>query len=152
MLWRARRMIRKGGAAARKFMPARSSLSNANYWAVIGFLFLPLFVLVFYSFNAGRQTTWQGFSFVWYQKLVMESPELWHAFSNSIIIAFGSALMSTAIGSLAAVGTARYSFKLKNFVSTMSFIPMILPEIVVGVSLLIFFAGEIGRASCRERV
>jgi len=141
MLWRARRMLRKGGAAARKFMPARSSLSNAIYWAVIGFLFLPLFVLVFYSFNAGRQTTWQGFSFVWYQKLVMESPELWHAFSNSIIIAFGSALMSTAIGSLAAVGTARYSFKRKNFVSTKSFIPMILPEFLVGVSLLIFFAG-----------
>jgi len=107
MLWRARRVLRKGGVAARKFMPPGSSLSNVIYWVVIGFLFLPLFVLVFYSFNAGRQTTWQGFSFVWYQKLVMESPELWRAFTNSIVIAFGSALMSTAIGTLAAVGTAR---------------------------------------------
>ncbi|MFZ5859764.1 MAG: ABC transporter permease [Spirochaetota bacterium] len=141
ILWRTRRMLRKGGAAARKFMPARSSLSNVIYWVVIGFLFLPLFVLVLYSFNSGRQATWQGFSFEWYQKLVMASPELWRAFLNSVIIAFGSALMSTIIGTLAAVGTARYSFKLKSFVSTMSFVPMILPEIVVGVSLLIFFAG-----------
>ncbi len=141
LLWKTRRVLRRGGAAAKKFMPVRSSLSNAIYWMVIAFLFLPLFVLLFYSFNIGRQTTWQGFSIVWYQKLVMESPELWHAFSNSITIAFGSALMATALGTLAAVGTARYSFKLRNLVSTMSFIPMILPEIVVGVSLLIFFAG-----------
>lgn len=141
LLWKTRRMLRRGGAAAQKFMPARSSLSNLIYWVVIGFLFLPLFVLLFYSFNAGRQTTWQGFSTMWYQKLVMESPELWRAFFNSVIIAFGSALMATAIGTLAAVGTARYSFKFKNLVSAMSFVPMILPEIVVGVSLLIFFAG-----------
>lgn len=141
ILWKTRRMLRKGGVAARKFMPARSSLSNIIYWVVIAFLFLPLFVLAFYSFNTSKQTTWQGFSTIWYQKLVMESPDLWHAFSNSIVIAFGSSLMATALGTLAAVGTTRYSFKLKNFVSTMSFIPMILPEIVVGVSLLIFFAG-----------
>ncbi len=140
LLWKTRRMLRRGGVAAKKFMPARSSLSNTIYWVVIVFLFLPLFVLLFYSFNAGRQTTWQGFSTIWYQKLVMESPELWRAFFNSITIAFGSAFMATAIGTLAAVGTARYTFRLKNFVSTMSFIPMILPEIVVGVSLLIFFA------------
>jgi spermidine/putrescine transport system permease protein len=49
--------------------------------------------------------------------------------------------MATVLGTLAAVGTARYSFKLKSYVATMSFIPMILPEIVVGVSLLVFFAG-----------
>ncbi|MCX8014117.1 MAG: ABC transporter permease [Rectinema sp.] len=123
-------------------MPAKTgTASNIIFWAVIGFLFLPLFVLVFYSFNASRQAQWQGFSLVWYQKLFLSSPELWRAFMNSAIIAFGSAFMATVIGTLAAVGTARYSFKLKNLVSTMSFIPMILPEIVVGVSLLIFFAG-----------
>ncbi len=141
-LWRARRILRKGGIAAGKFMPAKTgTASNIIFWAVIGFLFLPLFVLVFYSFNASRQAQWQGFSLVWYQKLFLSSPELWRAFMNSAIIAFGSAFMATVIGTLAAVGTARYSFKLKNLVSTMSFIPMILPEIVVGVSLLIFFAG-----------
>jgi len=142
LLWRARRALRKGGIAARKFMPVKTgAASNIIFWAVIGFLFLPLFVLVFYSFNSGRQAQWQGFSFTWYQKLFFSSPELWRAFMNSAIIAFGSALMATIIGTLAAVGTARYSFRLKNLVSTMSFIPMILPEIVVGVSLLIFFAG-----------
>lgn len=141
MLWRIRRILRKGGKAARKFMPVRSPASNLIYWAVIGFLFLPLFVLVFYSFNAGRQAQWQGFSLIWYQRLVMDSPELWRAFTNSIMIAAGSALMATAIGTLAAIGTTRYSFRLRSTVATLSFIPMILPEIVVGVSLLVFFAG-----------
>jgi len=102
---------------------------------------MPLVVLIAYSFNKSRSGEWTGFSFVWYQKLFMDSPDLWKAFQNSAIIAFSSALMATVLGTLAAVGTARYSFKLKSYVATMSFIPMILPEIVVGVSLLIFFAG-----------
>jgi spermidine/putrescine transport system permease protein len=71
----------------------------------------------------------------------MGSPDLWRAFRNSILIALTSAMMATALGTLAAVGTSRYSFRFKSLVSTMSSIPMILPEIVVGVSLLIFFAG-----------
>jgi spermidine/putrescine transport system permease protein len=115
--------------------------SNLIFWLVILFLFAPLFVLLIYSFNRSRSGEWTGFSFVWYQRLFLESPDLWRAFQNSVVIAFTSALMATALGTLAAVGTARYSFKFKSYVSTMSFIPMILPEIVVGVSLLVFFAG-----------
>ncbi|MCE1195963.1 ABC transporter permease [bacterium] len=111
------------------------------FWLVIAFLFMPLFVLIFFSFNSSRSGEWTGFSFTWYQKLFLGSPDLWNAFRNSLAIALSSALMSTILGTLAAVGTARYSFKLKSYVATMSFIPMILPEIVVGVSLLVFFAG-----------
>jgi spermidine/putrescine transport system permease protein len=98
-------------------------------------------VLILYSFNASRSGVWSGFSLAWYKKLFLESPDLWKAFQNSLVIALGSALTATVLGTLAAVGTARYSFKLKTYVATMSFIPMILPEIVVGVSLLVFFAG-----------
>ncbi|MEW6550444.1 MAG: ABC transporter permease [Spirochaetota bacterium] len=108
---------------------------------VIAFLFAPLFVLILYSFNASRSGEWTGFSLEWYRKLFLESPDLWRAFRNSLAIALSSAAMATFLGTLAAVGTARYSFKLKSYVATMSFIPMILPEIVVGVSLLVFFAG-----------
>ncbi|HWR11392.1 MAG TPA: ABC transporter permease [Rectinemataceae bacterium] len=122
-------------------MPKKAVGSNIIYWIVIGFLFMPLVVLIVYSFNKSRSGEWTGFSFVWYQKLFFDSPDLWKAFQNSVIVAFSSALMATVLGTLAAVGTARYSFKLKSYVATMSFIPMILPEIVVGVSLLIFFAG-----------
>ena len=140
-LFHARRLVRKSARAAAKLMPKKATGSSIIYWIVIAFLFMPLAVLILYSFNKSRSGEWTGFSFVWYQKLFLGSPDLWRAFRNSVLIAFSSALMATVLGTLAAVGTARYSFKLKSYVATMSFIPMILPEIVVGVSLLVFFAG-----------
>lgn len=140
-LFQARRLVRKGRKAALKLVPRKASGSSLVFWLVIAFLFMPLFVLMLYSFNSSRGGDWSGFSFVWYQKLFLGSPDLWRAFRNSLVIAISSASMATFLGTLAAVGTARYSFRLKSYISTMSFIPMILPEIVVGVSLLVFFAG-----------
>jgi spermidine/putrescine transport system permease protein len=140
-LFNARRIVRRGARAAAKLMPKKAKASGFIFWIVITFLFAPLFVLILYSFNGSRSGEWTGFSFVWYQKLFLSSPDLWRAFANSVVVAFTSATMATVLGTLAAVGTARYSFKLKSYVATMSFIPMILPEIVVGVSLLVFFAG-----------
>lgn len=140
-LYRARKALRKGARTAEKLLPRKAPVSGIVFWIVIGFLFMPLAVLLIYSFNASRSGTWTGFSLVWYRKLFLESPDLWKAFSNSAIIAVGSALMATALGTLAAVGTSRFNFRLKSYVGAMSFLPMILPEIVVGVSLLVFFAG-----------
>lgn len=140
-LFHARRLLRKSAKTAARLIPKKARGANAVYWAVIAFLFLPLVVLIIGSFNKARSGNWDGFSFVWYQRLFLGSPDLWRAFRNSVWVAFTSAFMATALGTLAAVGTARYSFKLKSYVATMSFIPMILPEIVVGVSLLVFFAG-----------
>jgi spermidine/putrescine transport system permease protein len=117
------------------------AFSDFVYGAVIAFLFAPLVVLFIYSFNSSRSGSWGGFSVVWYEKLFMGSEGLWHAFGNSVIIALSSALAATLLGSLAAVGTSRYSFWYRPYVKSMSFIPMILPEIIVGVSLLVFFAG-----------
>jgi spermidine/putrescine transport system permease protein len=127
----------KGRAKRRKGL----ALSDFVYGAVIAFLFAPLLVLFIYSFNSSRSGSWSGFSFIWYERLFMGSGELWHAFGNSVVIALGSALTATLIGSLAAVGASRYSFWYKPYVRSMSFIPMIMPEIIVGVSLLVFFAG-----------
>jgi len=140
-LFHARRIVRKGAKAASRLVPKKVTSSDFIFWLVIAFLFAPLVVLITYSFNSSRSGEWTGFSFVWYEKLFMGSPDLWRAFRNSILIALTSAMMATALGTLAAVGTSRYSFRFKSLVSTMSSIPMILPEIVVGVSLLIFFAG-----------
>jgi len=141
MLFHARRALRKSAKAASKLLPRKFAGSDMIFWIVILFLFMPLIVLFVYSFNASRSGEWKGFSLIWYQKLFTESPDLWKAFENSALIALTSAMMATMLGTLAAVGTARYSFALKSYVATMSFIPMILPEIVVGVSLLVFFAG-----------
>jgi spermidine/putrescine transport system permease protein len=104
------------------------------------FLFLPLVVLVLYSFNESKTFRWTGFSLKWYEKLFTRSPDLWGAFGNSALVAFGSAAVATALGTLGAIGCARWKFKLRGYVTTTAFLPMVLPEIVMGVSLAVFFS------------
>ena len=125
---------------ARRAIKNQLSLSNTVFIVTLIFLFLPLVVLVVYSFNSSTSMTWTGFSFRWYQRLLTERG-LWIAFRNSIIIALSSALTATVIGTIGAIGVNWYRFKLRGYVQTISFLPMILPEIIIGVSLSIFFAG-----------
>jgi spermidine/putrescine transport system permease protein len=117
------------------------SFSQMMFCATIVFLFLPLFVLILYSFNTSKGMNWGGFSFVWYEQLFFHSRDLWRAFWNSMFIAATSAATAMVIGALGAIGVNWYRFKLRNYVQTVSFLPMILPEIIIGVSLSIFFAG-----------
>ena len=116
------------------------SFSNTVFIVTIIFLFLPLLVLIMYSFNGSTSMNWTGFSLRWYKRL-LESRELWRAFRNSLIIAVTSAATATVIGTIGAIGVNWYRFKLRGYVQTISFLPMILPEIIIGVSLSIFFAG-----------
>jgi spermidine/putrescine transport system permease protein len=107
---------------------------------VILFLFVPLFVVVTYSFNSTRGMRWTGVSFHWYQQLLLNSQELWRAFLNSFTIAISSALVATLLGTLAAVGIKWYKFKSRAYIQIISFLPMILPEVIIGISMLIFFS------------
>jgi spermidine/putrescine transport system permease protein len=134
---RGRAIVERSGAPRKRGF----AVSDFVYVIVVFFLFAPLAVLFVYSFNAAKGGSWTGFSLVWYEKLFFNSGDLWHAFYNSLVIALGSALGATVLGTLAAVGAGRYSFWYKPYVKVMSFVPMIMPEIVVGVSLLVFFAG-----------
>lgn len=119
----------------------RFSFSRTVYIVTIIFLFMPLAVLVMYSFNESRSGSWAGFSLRWYVKLFTDSPDLWRAFGNSAIVAFGSALVATIIGTLGAIGVNWYKFRLRSYLRVITFLPMILPEIIIGVSLLVFFSG-----------
>jgi spermidine/putrescine transport system permease protein len=132
------------GEAARHAKRAyrkRFSLSQTVFIATIVFLFLPLLVLFLYSFNASKGMNWSGFSLVWYEQLFLRSRDLWRAFWNSILIAVSSAATATLLGTFGAIGVNWYRFKLRNYVQAISFLPMILPEIIIGVSLSVFFAG-----------
>lgn len=122
-------------------MKKRSSFSKAVFIGTIIFLSMPLLVLVLYSFNESKSGSWTGFSLRWYIKLFTGSPQLWRAFGNSAIVALSSALVATVIGTLGAVAVNWYKFPLRKYLRTITFMPMILPEIIIGVSLLIFFAG-----------
>jgi spermidine/putrescine transport system permease protein len=117
------------------------SFSQTVFIITIVFLLLPLFILILYSFNASEGKNWTGFSLIWYERLFFHSEDLWRAFWNSVLIAVSSAGTATVLGTFGAIGVAWYRFKIRNYVQIVSFLPMILPEIIIGVSLSIFFAG-----------
>lgn len=114
-------------------------LSRAIFWTTIVFLFLPLVVLMVFSFNEGRTMVWKGFSLKWYESLFLNQPRLWAAVGNTLIVAFTSSILATVIGTLGAIAISWYRFRAKAYIQTMSFLPLILPEIIIGVSLLVFF-------------
>lgn len=119
----------------------RISFSKTVLALSLLFLFIPLFVIIFYSFNESKDTNFTGFSFVWYEKLIMDSGDLWSSLWNSLIIAVTSSATATVLGTLAAIGITWYKFFGKGYIQSISFLPMVLPEVIMGISLLIFFSG-----------
>ena len=105
------------------------------------FLFIPLFVIIFFSFNESKDTNFTGFSFIWYEKLFLNSNDLWSSLWNSMVVAITSSLTATVLGTLAAIGITWYKFFGKGYIQSISFLPMVLPEVIMGISLLIFFSG-----------
>lgn len=103
------------------------------------FLYLPIFVLIVYSFNNSKYSVaWKGFSLKWYEKLFSNS-SLLEAAINSLSIAFLSATVATIIGTMGAVAMFRYHFRGKQFLRSMIYVLILSPEIVMGISLLILF-------------
>lgn len=117
------------------------SVSRLVLVLTLVFLFLPLIVIIVFSFNESKGSEFTNFSLIWYKKLLFDSESLWEALGNSMIIAIASAAVATVLGTLAAIGVNWYKFKGKAFIQTISFLPMVLPEVIIGVSMLIFFSG-----------
>jgi spermidine/putrescine transport system permease protein len=104
--------------------------------AVYAFLYLPLAIVVVYSFNDSRlNAEWVGFTWHWYQVLLNDEDMLIAA-GNSLFIALVSSFAATVLGTMAGIVIHRYDFKLLNF---MVLAPVAMPEILLGVSLLLFF-------------
>jgi spermidine/putrescine transport system permease protein len=104
--------------------------------AVYAFLYVPLAIVVAYSFNDSRlNAEWVGFTWHWYQVLLHDE-EMLIAAGNSLFIALVSSLIATLLGTMAGIAIHRYDFKLLNF---MVLTPVAMPEILLGVSLLLFF-------------
>lgn len=103
------------------------------------FFYIPLVVLIVYSFNSGKGNQWVGFSTKWYTELIQNSDRLWVSFRYSIIIAGFSAFVATVIGTLGAIAIHWHNFKHKKYLELISYLPLIIPEIIMGVSLLILF-------------
>ena len=104
------------------------------------FFYLPLIVLIIYSFNDGKGMIWNGFSLRWYKELFRHSNNIWKAFYYSIFIALISAFVSTVIGTLGAIALKWFDFRGKKYLKNLSVLPLVVPDIIIGVSLLIMFA------------
>ena len=132
-----------------------------TFYGLLFFLFIyaPLAVIIFYSFNANpvNMMVWSGFTFDWYLSILGFSPdyfgsyattdavyvdsteELLNAVENSLIIAATTTTISTFLGTATALALFRYRFRMRMFYRMLMFLPMIMPDIVLGIGLLIFF-------------
>jgi len=103
------------------------------------FLYVPIILLMVNSFNDSKYATvWTGFTLKWYTALFSE-PDLWEAFINSMIIGISSTVTSLIIGSLAAFTVFRYRSRLQSLHFGLIYAPLILPDILLGISLLMLF-------------
>lgn len=108
-------------------------------WAVLLFLYAPLVVLVIMSFNDSRRTTiWKGFTLGWYRKLFADT-ELMLALANSLTIAAISTAISLLLGAMAAIALWRLRFRARPLVEGAFALPIVVPEICLGVAMLLFF-------------
>ncbi len=120
----------------------RSSLPLRSYFfGLIALLYLPIVILFLFSINSNTILSFplQGFSLGWYAKL-FESGALLRSARNSLMVALGSSLSATALGTMVALLMMRYNFRAKSFLVAMSALPLIVPYIVLAVALLILFS------------
>lgn len=117
-------------------MKKNKRLKNFFVGLVFFFLYLPIFVLVIYSFNTSKMNiVFEGFTLNWYRYLFSDT-DLLMAFINTMIIALVSTGISTIIGTIGAIGLRKYNFKYDGLVKKLLYIPIVIPEIVLGISLL----------------
>ena len=120
-------------------------MSTRNRWlssfaiVIYAFLFAPIVVLILFSFNNSRRTfVWHGFTLDWYPKLLANS-DLLDSLQTSLIVAAVAVVVATVLGSLLGLGLARLRFRGSGAAETLILLPMVTPEIIMGISLLIFF-------------
>ncbi len=121
----------------------KRGLSWFNVTAIVigfAFLYIPILLLVIYSFNDSRLVTvWGGFSTRWYASL-LENEQLLDAAWVSLRIAFFASLVATVLGTLAALALVRYGrFRGRLLFSGMIYAPLVMPEVITGLSLLLLF-------------
>jgi spermidine/putrescine transport system permease protein len=113
------------------------------------FLYLPILILVIYSFNTSRfNAVWRGFTLKWYQSLLqgvsdgtanISDAMIWDALHNSLLIAAISTVLATLFGTMMALALERFRFPGRSAVEALILVPIIIPEITMGISLLVFF-------------
>lgn len=114
-------------------------LLGTNAALVFGFLYLPVVILIIFSFNNTRSVAvFTGFSTEWYVHLA-NNAELLDAARNSLLVGLITTIAATIIGTLTALAMDRYRFRFRTAFDANLYLPIVIPEIVMGISLLLFF-------------
>lgn len=123
----------------------KKKLSVAYLCLIFGILYIPILTLILFSFNDANSTAqFTGFSLEWYVEL-FRSPDTFIALRNTLILAIASATLATVIGTAAAAGIYRMKSKLwQKTLTTVTNIPMMNPDIVTGMSMMLFFVALVG--------
>jgi spermidine/putrescine transport system permease protein len=114
----------------------------ANIYSIMVYMFLyaPIGIIILFSFNTSRRNIiFEGFTTQWYG-VMLQNTALLESFRNTLIVATSSTIIAIAIGTLTAVGMYRYKFRGKGLIDALLYIPVVIPEIVLGISLLSIFA------------
>lgn len=113
-----------------------------SFWvmiAVIVFFYLPMVMLVVTSVNESRfGGVWRGFSLKWYEQLFSEET-LWKSLRNSLVIGLSATFVSSVLGTLAALALHRYRSTLQKAHYGLVYTPLVIPDVLMGMSLLLFF-------------
>ncbi len=113
--------------------------SQKIYFGVImAFLYLPILYLIAYSFNDGKTSVWKGFTLKWYTALFNDA-QIMTSLYNTLIIALLASVIATVLGTLAAIGIYNFKGGVRSAIQNVSNIPIVNPEIVTGVSLMLLF-------------
>ncbi len=122
-------------------MKKKTGIVTKIYFGLIFlFLYIPIGIMIFMSFNSGKNTTvWKGFSFKWYGEL-FKNKELMNALGNTLIIAVLASIFATILGTAAAIGIHNFKGKSRAVIQNVSNLPIISPDIVMGVSLMLLFS------------
>lgn len=107
---------------------------------VLLFLHLPLLILMAFAFNASRYSVeWTGFTLGWFRGL-LDRPDILSGLRNSLVVGVSSTLISTMLGTMLALALSRHRFRGRTVLESLLYVPLVTPEIVVGISLLVLFA------------
>ncbi len=126
-------------SAIRPKSPVERLLAG-NAWLVFAFLYLPILMLIVYSFNENRVVgVWTGFSTHWYGEMFRNS-DVMRALRNTLIVALVATVVSTVLGTMVAIAMERFRFRGRGTLDGLLYLPIIIPDVTMAVMMLLFFA------------
>jgi spermidine/putrescine transport system permease protein len=118
----------------------RGKVLSGFSWGILLFLYVPIAILMLYSFNQSRiNAVWSGWTWKWYLSL-FDNRQVLEALGNSLTVAITSSLLSTVLGTAAALAIKHYSRRWRDVINGLMYLPVVIPDILMGLSLLVLFS------------